>query len=164
MCVWSPDDLDSKEARVYLHCIQCKLVEVDPHYKYSPHYPERDTQCLGFLSSSPLPRVGPFHLYPPSGRVSVTVTCVSTVSLSQTQLDLCQGFHQYIFSRVLRLTDTLEFLYSQVVCYIVVSVVYCTVLYRLGAGAWRNWEYSLGVKHLGVSRVCSQRCIFSRRI
>ena len=64
----------------------------------------------------------------------VTVTCVSTVSLSQTQLDLCQGFHQYIFSRVLRLTDTLELLDSQVVCYI---VVYCTVLYcTVQAGGW----------------------------
>ena len=75
----------------------------------------------------------------------VTVTCVSTVSLSQTQLDLCQGFHQYIFSTVLRLTDTLEFLYSQVVCYIVVSVVYCTVLYRLGEIRWGClwvWEVS----------------------
>ena len=75
----------------------------------------------------------------------VTVTCVSTVSLSQTQLDLCQGFHQYIFSRVLRLTDTLEFLDSQVVCYIVVycTVVYCTVLYRLGAGGKITVEFVL---------------------
>ena len=101
--------IETPPASSFLHAVELRLVQLDSSFKYRPHHPEKDSQLLGFISSSRLPVVGPFHLYSPSGRVETRVTCVSEVSLSSSQAELCLDFHQYIFSEVLRLTDSMQF-------------------------------------------------------
>ena len=102
--------LDTKPgSSLYLHTVQLKLVKPIPNPRYHLHHPQDDPYCLGLLTSSPLPAMGPLEIFSSSGTVMANISCIKRIpTLSTNQLQMVIKFHQYIFSSCLALTDLLD--------------------------------------------------------
>ena len=92
----------------YLHMVEISLERPEPNFKYAQYRPQQDESSLGILTSSILPQLGPFELYPPSGKHSATVAYCKPVSLTSDEMRLVNLFHQYIFSTVLKITNLMD--------------------------------------------------------
>ena len=103
------------EGPFHLHALHLELVEPKNVSRYRIHFPEKDISSLGFLTSTPLPCVGPVLLLDPlcwvnspSGKVEVTCEYIGKVILEDDVQMACADFHKHIFSHVLSLTDRMD--------------------------------------------------------
>ena len=101
--------LDTKPCSpLYLHTVELELVKPLPNPRYHLHHPQDDPYCLGLLTTSPLPTMGPLEIFSSSGTVTANISCSKRIpTLSTNQLQMVIKFHQYIFSTCLALTDLL---------------------------------------------------------
>ena len=105
----SPLFATNTDSSLYLHIVEFKLVEALPNARYRLHYPQDDPHCLGLLTTSRLPVMGPLKVFSSSGFMVATVTCVKMMeALSPRVREMIVQFHQYIFSSCLALTDLLD--------------------------------------------------------
>ena len=51
----------SPDSSMYLHIVQCELVKPLPNPRYRLHIPQEDSYCLGLLTKSRLPSMGPLE-------------------------------------------------------------------------------------------------------
>ena len=98
-----------RDSSLYLHTVEFKLFEALANARYRLHHPQDDPYCLGLLTTSRLPAMGPLKVFSSSGIMLATITCVKMVeALSPRMMEMIVQFHQYIFSSCLALTDLLD--------------------------------------------------------
>ena len=98
-----------RDSSLYLHIVEFKLVEALANARYRLHHPQDDPYCLGLLTTSRLPAMGPLNVFSSSGIMLAPITCVKMVEgLSPRMMEMIVQFHQYIFSSCLALTDLLD--------------------------------------------------------
>ena len=98
-----------RDSSLYLHTVEFKLVEALANARYRLHHPQDDPYCLGLLTTSRLPAMGPLKVFSSSGIMLAPITCVKMVeALSPRMMEMIVQFHQYIFSSCLALTDLLD--------------------------------------------------------
>ena len=86
---------------LYLHTVELKLVKPLQNPRYHLHHPQDDPYCLGLLTSTSLPAIGPLEIFSSSGTVMANISCIKRIpTLSTNELQMVIKFHNYIFSNL----------------------------------------------------------------
>ncbi|XP_057374674.1 endoribonuclease Dicer-like [Daphnia carinata] len=107
----------------YLYLITYELVDSSDAVRqedvFNPNFAERR---LGFLTSQRLPPINPFGLFSPAGQFNVGFKEIDNhQQLSDVDVELCHRFQQFIFERILELTEDEQ--YNRETCsYLVVPM------------------------------------------